>query len=181
MRGILGEEMPEQATDYWSASTPPEIHPADTVESADLRFMLDYWRELKGERRWPSRAELSPQRMKSCLRAVHIYDIIQGGIDFRARLVGTGVYPGLEQDQTGRLISEHPDPGIRLRFGLLLRQVCATGEPARSVSLRYTGAALHDARTEGLWLPLGSAERMEQILAVSSLAFVPPAAGRAAR
>jgi hypothetical protein len=172
--------MPEHATDYWSEPTPPEIHSADTVESADLRFMLDYWRELKGERRWPSRAELSPQRMKRCLRVIHIYDILEGCVDFRARLVGTGVYPRLEQDQTGRLISEHPDPGVRLRFGLLLRQVCATGQPARSVSLRVTGARLHDARTEGLWLPLGTGDRIENILGVSSVTFVPPSTGRGA-
>jgi hypothetical protein len=98
-----------------------------------------------------------------------------------ARLVGTAVYPRLDQDQTGKLISEHPDPGVRLRFGLLLRQVCATGEPARSVSLRMTGAHLHDARTEGLWLPLGTSERMEQIMGVSSVTFVPPATGRSLR
>ena len=173
--------MPEHATHYWSEPTPPEIHSADTVENENLRFMLGYWRELRGDRRWPNRADLSPRRMKHCLRAVHIYDILEGGADFRARIVGTAVYPRLEQDQTGRLISEHPDPGVRLRFGLLLRQVWATGEPARSVSLRHTGAALHDAHTEGLWLPLGTAERMEHILAVSSVTFVPPTTGRAMR
>ena len=173
--------MPKHATDYWSEPTSPEIYPADTVENENLRFMLGYWRELKGERRWPSRADLSPRKMKHCLRAVHIYDILEGGVDFRARIVGTAVYPRLEQDQTGRLISEHPDPGVRLRFGLLLRQVCATGEPARSVSVRYTGAALHDARTEGLWLPLGTADHMEHIIGVSSVTFVPPTAGRTAR
>jgi hypothetical protein len=169
----------QESGDYWSEPVPPEIHPADSVQDANLRFLLDYWRKLRRERRWPARADISPRAIKQCLRVIHMYDVVVGGNDFRARLVGTAVYPGLVEDQTGRLISEHPDPGVRLRFSTAMKQVTAAGEPVRTISRRLTGTRLHDARTEGLWLPLGESDTIEQILAISSLHFVPPGSATA--
>jgi hypothetical protein len=159
----------ERASAYRSSPTPPEIHSADSVEDPDLRHLLDYWNRLRGTRAMPARSELDPKQIRRSLRYVHIYDIVEGGEDFRARLVGTSVFPGLDEDQTGKLVSEHPDPGIRLRFSMLLRHVLAHGAPARSVSLRQTGSTVTDWRTEGLWLPLGEHATVEQILVQSSL------------
>ena len=154
---------------YRSTPTPPEIHPADSVEDPDLRHLLDYWNRLRGARAMPARAELAPKALRRSLRYVHMYDVVEGGQEFRARLVGTAVYPGLDNDQTGKLISEHPDPGVRLRFAVLLRHVVTHRAPARSVSLRQTDRAATDRRTEGLWLPLGESDSVEQILVQSSL------------
>lgn len=122
----------------------------------------------------PSRTEIAPKDIKHALRTIHIYDVVDGGTDFRVRLVGTGVFPGLEADQTGRLLSEHPDPGVRLRFAVALKHVVQTVEPARSLSLRKTGDLLRDAHTEGLWLPLGDGDRVEHVLAQSSLKTIAP-------
>ena len=150
------------------------MHPAETVEDPDLRATLDYWLRLRGSRKMPSRTEIAPKDIKHALRTIHIYEVVDGGADFRARLVGTGVFPGLATDQTGKLLSEHPDPGVCLRFAVALRHVAATGEPVRSLSLRKTGNLLSDAHTEGLWLPLGEADRVEQVLAQSSLKIIMP-------
>ncbi len=158
---------------YRSAPTPPEIHPAQTVEDPELRVLLDYWNRLRGERAMPARAEIRPKDIRHALRHIHIYEPAGMG-DFRARLVGTGVYPGLDQDQTGRLVSEHPDPGVRLRFAVLLAHVVATAAPARSLSLRVTGAARGNQRTEGLWLPLGAGRTVEQILVQSNFRVAAP-------
>ncbi|MEJ0025218.1 MAG: PAS domain-containing protein [Rhizomicrobium sp.] len=167
---------PEDRHRYYSEPVPADILPAASVEDANLRFTLDYWGRLKGERRMPARADVLPRDIKHCLRYIHIYDVIDGGADFRARLVGTSVFPGLDDDQTGKLVSQHPDPGIRLRFAALLRHVAATGEPARSISRRITGSLLHDLYTEGLWLPLGEGDRVRHVLAQSCLRQVAPGA-----
>lgn len=159
---------------FRSEPTPPEIHTAESVIDAGLRATYEHWLRLKGARAMPTRAEVVPRDLKHSLRCVHIYDVVNHGEDFRARLVGTGVYPGLDDDQTGKLVSEHPDPGVRLRFGLVMQRVVATGLPLRSLSMRRTGSLLHDARTEGLWLPLGEAGQVEQILAQSNFANLPP-------
>lgn len=165
---------PEDRHWYNSAPLPAEILPVESVEDSNLRFTFDYWRKLKGERPMPARAEILPKDLKQCLRYIHIYDVIDNGADFRARLVGTSVFPGLEQDQTGRLVSEHPDPGIRLRFGALLRHVATAGAPARSLSRRITGSMMHDLYTEGLWLPLGVDGSVLHVLAQSSLRQMKP-------
>jgi len=139
------------------------------VEDPELRHLLDYWNRLRGDRAMPTRTEIDPKEIRRSLRFVHMYDVVEGGEDFRTRLVGSSVFPGLATDQTGRLVSEHPDPGVRLRFAVLLRHVLAHRAPARSVSLRQTGSAVTDRRTEGLWLPLGHDDTVEQILVQSSL------------
>jgi len=165
---------PEDRHWFNSQPLPAEIHPAASVEDANLRFTLDYWHKLKGARRMPARTEILPKDLKHCLRYIHIYEVVDGGADFRARLVGTSVYPGLEQDQTGKLVSLHPDPGIRLRFGALLRHVLNTAEPARSISRRITGSMIHDLYTEGLWLPMGEDDRVLHVLAQSCLRQITP-------
>ncbi len=154
---------------YHSQPVPAEIHPADSVEDSNLRLTLEYWKQLKGARRMPARSEIVPKDIRQCLRYIHIYEVVDQSNDFRARLVGTSVFPGLDEDQTGKLVSQHPDPGVQFRFGALLRHVLATGEPARSLSHRITGSLLHDLYTEGLWLPLGEADCVQHILAQSSL------------
>ena len=159
---------------YRSAPTPAEIHPVETVMDPELRATLAYWNRVRGTRAMPTRADISPKELRRSLRHIHMYDVMEGGRDFRARLVGTGVFPGLDEDQTGKLVSAHPDPGIRLRFGALLSHVAATGMPARSLSVRVTGSLLMDARTEGLWLPLGEGRTVQQILVHSSLTPIQP-------
>ncbi|HEY0299773.1 MAG TPA: PAS domain-containing protein [Rhizomicrobium sp.] len=160
--------------DYRSALVPAEILPVTELESAELRFTLEYWQRLRGERAMPARSEILPKDIRHCLRYIHIYDVVDGGADFRARLVGTSVFPGLDQDQTGKLVSQHPDPGIQMRFGALLRHVTVTRAPARSVTRRSTGDVLRDMFAEGLWLPLGEGARVQHILAQSSLRQVTP-------
>jgi hypothetical protein len=159
---------------YQSAPTPPEIHPAESVEDPELRVLLEYWNRRRDARPMPARADISPRDIVRSLRYIHIYEVVEGGRDFRARLVGTSVYQGLDQDQTGRLISEHPDPGVRLRFAMLLHHVFATAAPARSVSRRVTGNIMTDVRTEGLWLPLGEDGTVDQILVQSSIRPMAP-------
>jgi hypothetical protein len=159
---------------FESQATLPELHPADTVKDPLLRKTFDLWLALKGDRAMPSRAQITPRQLKHDLRCIHMYDVLPGRQDFRARLVGTGVFPGLDRDQTGRLVSEHPDPGVRLRFAAILRHVVETAAPIRSLSLRLTGHPLHDMRTEGLWVPLGDAGEVEIVLAHSSLTPIEP-------
>ena len=122
----------------------------------------------------PARAEIAPKDIKRSLHMIHIYEVLDGGADFRARLIGTGVFPGLGANQTGKLLSEHPDPGIRQRFAAALKHVVETCEPVRSLSLRKTGDLLNDAHTEGLWLPLGDEDRVEHVLAQSTLKIITP-------
>lgn len=166
--------MEESGERYWSAPTLPEILPAETAEHPDLRKTLQVWAEVRGARAMPAREEITPKHLRHALSRIHLYDVLDGGADFRFRLVGSGVFPGLAGDQTGRLLSEHPDPGIRLRFAAALKHVVETGRPACSRSRRQTGDLLSDARTEGLWLPLAAEGGLAHVLAHSALTVLEP-------
>lgn len=166
--------MDSEHGEYWSEPTPVELRPIETLEHPDLKATYEYWRRVKGERAMPARREISPKELRQALRTIHLYDVLEGGGDYRLRLIGTGVFPGLADDQTGKLLSEHPDPGIRLRFAGALNHVVANVAPVRSISLRKTGNMLHDAHTEGLWLPLGENGHVDHVLAQSALAVLEP-------
>lgn len=166
--------MDSEHGEYWSAPTPAELRPAETLEHPGLKATYEYWQRVKGGRAMPPRSEILPKELRQALRTIHIYDVLDQGSDYRLRFVGSGVFPGLSEDQTGKRLAEHPDPGIRLRFASALNHVVATAAPVRSVSLRKTGSLLQDAHAEGLWLPLGEGERVEHVLAQSALDILEP-------
>ncbi len=165
---------PEDRHWYNSAPLPAEILPVESVEDSNLRFTFDYWRKLKGERPMPARAEILPKDLKQCLRYIHIYDVIDNGADFRARLVGTSVFPA-----SSRTRPAGSCPSIPIPASACASARCSATSPRRarrrgSLSRRITGSMMHDLYTEGLWLPLGVDGSVLHVLAQSSLRQMKP-------
>ncbi len=88
-------EAPE--TDFWFLEVPK--HP--TV----ARF-LTYWTEKRGTRAYPDRADILPADIVPLLPHVVIYDVVDGGKDFRVRVFGTAIVELVGEERTGMLISE---------------------------------------------------------------------------
>jgi hypothetical protein len=135
-------------------ASPPEIFPADLTESADLRALLAQWEKLRGARVneiMPLRAVASAE-IGRLLKFMHLADVVDNGKDFRWRIAGIGAFPGLDS-QTGRLVSQHPDMGARLRFPILMRAVVESKKPVRGLALRQTSGGNYLA--ESIWLPYG--------------------------
>ncbi len=143
----------------------------DTVEHPDLRSLLALWNEKRGERRMPARDDFTPRDMKAYLRRIHLYDVVEGGRDFRIRVLGTSMTIGMGQDPTGKLISAYPDPVAGHRFMLILQHVVSIARPVRVVADHLIPERLATMQTEALWLPLGSANTVEQVLAASIIAL----------
>lgn len=144
------------------AVSEPEILPAETVEDYDLRRLLTHWEKLLAARpagEMPLRAVAS-QEIGRLLKFTHLYDVIDGGTDFRFRIVGMSAFPNI-QSLAGKLLSEHPDMGARYRFPILMRETIRTRRPVRGLSLRET--AHGKFKFESLWLPFGTSE-VQQIL-----------------
>lgn len=165
--------MPESAFAhvYPSKPLPPEIHPVDTLENALLKEVLAAWRHLGGAGAFPERPAAILPYIKPHIKRLHLSEVIDDGADFRFRIVGEAVFPGLGENLAGRLVSAHPDPGIGLRFCKLMAATVERAAPMRGVALRLTRMKDHDYRIESLWLPFGADGRVMQILGVS--AFVP--------
>jgi hypothetical protein len=71
-----------------------------------LSFVRDYWHGKRGARTMPCRSDISPSQLKSQLPHVLLADTIDGGVNFRYRLVGTKLRPFFHSEPSGKLMSE---------------------------------------------------------------------------
>jgi len=140
---------------------------AARAESPDLRAFYENWDRARNGRPMPSRRELSLVPIKNLLRHIHLYDVVDTGHDFRTRVIGTGVFLGRDPDTTGKLLSEHPDAVVRSRVGQALREVVNTSNPVRVKRIRPGEDRFHITHVESVYLPLGTADKAEQIVAMT--------------
>lgn len=71
-----------------------------------LSFVRDYWERKRGTRAMPTRHDISPAQLKPQLPHILLVDVIDGGKDFRYRLIGTQLRQFFPGDPTGRVMSE---------------------------------------------------------------------------
>ena len=71
-----------------------------------LTFVRNYWERLRGSRAMPGRMDIVPWDMKAHLPHVLLADVIDGGEDFRYRLVGSQLHRYFAGNPTGKLMSE---------------------------------------------------------------------------
>lgn len=76
------------------------------LENPTLAFLRDYWEKKRGDRRMPSRADIRPSELKEHLAWVIMADVLEGGEDFRYRLIGTLVTEYFITEATGMKVSE---------------------------------------------------------------------------
>lgn len=135
-----------------------------TAEHPDLHTFLAVWNAARGTHPMPKRSEIDPKSLRSFLKRIHLYEVLNGGENFRCRLAGDAVYMSYNANMFGKLITEHPHPGIRDRVLVMLRRVVAT---ARPVYVRSLTGQLHPSRhplIENLWLPLGEDGAVTQVI-----------------
>lgn len=78
----------------------------DRPEPAALAFVRAYWQRQRGTATMPRRKDISPADMRAYLRHVLLADVIDGGADFRYRVVGTELQRYFKGNPTGKLMSE---------------------------------------------------------------------------
>jgi hypothetical protein len=91
--------------------------PVATLSLADIEIVVQpdvllinelvaYWERKRTGRFAPRRAEIDPTELGPHLPHVFMVDVLQGGADFRFRLIGTEIVKGLGRDSTGMRFSE---------------------------------------------------------------------------
>lgn len=101
----------------------------DRPEVRSIGEFAAYWDGKRAGRRAPRRADIDPAEIKPHLPHVFMVDVLEGGTDFRYRLIGTAITRGLGRDNTGKRVSElyesQPEARARLcayfRFGIEAR------------------------------------------------------------
>jgi len=78
----------------------------ESISDERLVALHAYWSLKRGSRRMPSRSDVDPSDLRPILPYIMLFDVIDGGRDFRYRLVGTEIERHLRQPVSGRLVGE---------------------------------------------------------------------------
>ena len=79
----------------------------DRIEAEKLRDIYRYWRGKCRDGALPSRADLDPMEiLPALLPHVFLVDVVDGGRDFRYRLLGTHIVESVGFEFTGQLVGE---------------------------------------------------------------------------
>lgn len=145
---------------------PTVFVPVDKVENPELKKLLDYWKEKRGSRAMPSRGDVSPQDLRSALKTLQLFDVIDDGEDFYVRVMGAAVSGTFDFNPNGHRLSEHSgsqDGLLRVLQRLVREQIPLICRFHRVVS---EGLTVHST---ALLLPLGEDGQITQILGQSVL------------
>lgn len=82
-------------------------------ESPNVLWMLNYWKNLRGDRARPTWSDIDLLAIHKYARAMTVKDAIDDGADFLVRYWGTELSEYLKYDATGKRVSEYyPKPGL---------------------------------------------------------------------
>src|ERR1700689_4468063 len=121
----------------------------EASEPAQLLAIRDYWNLTRGAAAMPGRKDIVPADIKAYLPTIMLADVIQGGKDFRYRVVGSQLQGYFPINPTGRLVSDALAPfgafSVQHIMGIY-RAVLARGAP-----LRVRGSGRYYAQEQKLF------------------------------
>jgi hypothetical protein len=82
----------------------------------EIAAVLAYWRAKKGDRAFPSRADIDPMEFARALPRVMMVEVSYDPLAFRYRVAGTGLFAMHGQELTGKLAHELEPP----EFGAMI-------------------------------------------------------------
>jgi len=118
-----------------------------------LRQVLAYWEGKRGRREMPARRDIDVVEIPRLLPHIILIDVLRDPLDFRYRLIGSGVREILRRDYTGKLFSEIPGKGRNSIIWGNCERVVATRRPF-SRTPPYVGPKQDVQPHENLLLPL---------------------------
>lgn len=78
----------------------------DELNDSKLSKALVYWKQKRGLRRMPQKADIEPGEIKGILASVQLTDVLENGTRFRYRLIGTAIVEAFGADVTGQYVGE---------------------------------------------------------------------------
>jgi hypothetical protein len=138
----------------WSRPSPFGGQGPETVKAtpmrAELQALLSYWRERRQGGSLPYRKQVLAEAMLRWKGRISLFEVLDGGADFRFRLHGSEHAVLRGTDMTGRRISELPEDQ-RIRLFEEMRMVLSVAAP---VHIRRSSVVRDYAVVERLMLPL---------------------------
>lgn len=141
-----------------SAQRQSRVLSLDEVESPIIRDGVSYWRRLRGERRFPARADMSPADIRALLRHTVLLRVADGGSDYDYRIVGDAHVTAYGFSMQGKKLSELDGfaPGHGAVLKRLYDRVVRRREPyALRGWLERGGGQVQYIFSESVFMPLG--------------------------
>ena len=126
----------------------------DQIESPTLRRFFQYYLEKRGNRAFPSRADLDPLDFPYALGDVTLVNVRHNPLNFSFRLDGSRHVERFGFDLTGRSLEEFPYPEMRKAIFESYKEIIDHREPRRYFRDLESGGRWF--RYETLLLPLSS-------------------------
>lgn len=125
------------------------------LRSTINRQALEYWIKIRGDRPMPSRADLDPIDIRQILPNVVLLDVTHDPLDFRYRLIGTKIVSQLNDDHTGKWMSEIPHQKPPSTIWSSCETVVNQKLPM-TTEIPYTGRNRDFAVSEDIVMPLSA-------------------------
>jgi len=130
----------------------------EELRDQKTRLGYDYWRMLRGMRRFPSRNEIKPRDIACALPNMALIRVLEGGNDFQYLIIGDHAGQGYGVNLRKRCYTDIAVelPRATANWFRLSRQVVESGKPI--AVLAKVGLGASDARysnAEAVYLPLG--------------------------
>ncbi len=139
--------------------------PGLELDDDRLRRLYAYWAEKRGERRFPTKAEIDPVEFPYILGYVTLVDVERAPRRYRFRLDGSILVALSGTDYTGRYLDELPGEQYVAFIRETYDRVVDSGEP-----YRYRKNGLFDQQhfsEETIILPLGDSPTQVDMLVVA--------------
>lgn len=160
-----------QAAPTWVGPEGQAVDPAqaEALVAPQLRVLFAYWTARKGGRMAPTRGEIAPRDIAMMLPWIHMHEAIEGGAQFRVRLVGSALVKAIGE-QTGRVIGDGDEDLLARRMIFAMRRAIERKQPIRSLTPRVATQKPGLFAAENLWLPLSeNGDAVDKILACTIL------------
>lgn len=123
-----------------------------------IEEIVAYWESKRAGRLAPRRADIDPTEIPRLLPYLFMLDVLDGGADFRYRLIGTHITEGMGRDVTGKKISElyEDRPQARKQLDATFRLPLTNKQPIFSRGRVFWMPRREYQRFIGCSLPLSS-------------------------
>lgn len=120
-----------------------------------IQASLSYWESLCGDRKTPLRSDFDPIDIPQVLADVVFVDVVDGGADFRFRVIGENARSALFENYTGQLLSSLPHVESDGPLMQSLRSAVESGRPVRN-PIEYVGPQKDFRKLDAIILPLAN-------------------------
>jgi len=120
---------------------------------------IAYWARIGGATRTPARTEFDPCHIPRLLPHVVFFGVVDGGLDFRFRVIGDVARSFFFENYTGRLVRDLPHVEPEGPLIENFRRAVQTGRPVRR-PVEYVGPQADFKKFDEVVLPLSGPDRL---------------------